>query len=143
MIIRKMTQADIPAVLEVDINSFHKPWKSESFMEELCKDYSDYFVIEEQGDIVGYAGIWSIYETAELMRIAVMTENRGKGYAKALMEKLVATARERGCERMVLEVRKSNSSAQMLYKRFGFCELTERKGYYDGEDAVIMEAKIG
>ena len=43
---------------------------------------------------------------------------------------------------MMLEVRKSNIPAQKLYKKFGFNEISIRKGYYNGEDAVIMEAKF-
>lgn len=143
MIIREMTEADISAVMDVDMLAFTKPWKEESFLEELGKDYSDYFVLEESGVIAGYGGIWSIYETAELMRIAVAPNYRGKGYGDALAIKLLESAKARGCERMMLEVRESNSSARGLYKKHGFKEHTIRKGYYDGEDAVIMEAEIG
>ena len=76
------------------------------------------------------------------MRIAVIPEFRGQGVAKEIMKAMIDCASSRGCERMMLEVRQSNVSAQELYKRFGFCEISVRKGYYDGEDAVIMEAKF-
>lgn len=140
MNIRKMVLEDIPKVLAVDEKSFHKPWSDGMFADEIKKEYADYFVAEEKEEIIGYGGIWSIYETAELMRIAVIPELRGQGIAKAIMTEMTERAKSRGCERMMLEVRKSNTSAQGLYKKYGFCEISIRKGYYDGEDAVIMEA---
>lgn len=74
------------------------------------------------------------------MRIAVEPAYRGKGIAKEMIERMTACAKEHGCGRMMLEVRESNTSARELYKHCGFCEIHIRKGYYDGEDAVIMEA---
>ncbi len=140
MNIRKMVLEDIPKVLVADARSFTKTWNEGMFTDEIKKDYADYFVAEENGEVAGYGGIWSIYETAELMRIAVIPEFRGRGIAKEIMVAMTECARSRGCERMMLEVRKSNVPAQELYKKFGFCEISIRKGYYDGEDAVIMEA---
>ena len=41
---------------------------------------------------------------------------------------------------MTLEVRKSNDTAQALYKKYGFREIGVRKGYYSDnrEDAIVM-----
>jgi ribosomal-protein-alanine N-acetyltransferase len=51
-------------------------------------------------------------------------------------------ARERGAQRIFLEVRPSNLAAKALYCRFGFRELAVRPGYYpalDGrEDALVL-----
>lgn len=48
-------------------------------------------------------------------------------------------------ERMTLEVRASNTSAQRLYERLGFVTAGVRKGYYSDnrEDALIMWLDIG
>ncbi len=143
MTVRKMTIEDISGAVAVDEAAFSKPWSEKSFIEEIEKDYSYYFVSEENNQITGYAGIWCIYETAELIRIAVTPKFQGRGIAKSLMEKILSTAKECGCERMMLEVRKSNISARGLYEKFGFSQISIRRGYYDGEDAVIMEKQLG
>ena len=43
---------------------------------------------------------------------------------------------------MMLEVRPSNVAARQLYARFGFSEITIRRGYYPlghgREDAILM-----
>ena len=142
MIVREMTYNDIASVADVDRAAFSDAWKDDSFADELKKDYSHYFVAETDGEILGYAGIWCIYETAELIRIATSPNHQKKGVAKELMQAILECAKNCGCERMMLEVRKSNIPAQKLYKKFGFNEISIRKGYYNGEDAVIMEAKF-
>lgn len=142
MIVREMTYNDIASVADVDKKAFPDAWKTESFVDEFKKDYSHYFVAETDGEILGYAGIWCIYETAELIRIATTPSHQKKGIAKELMKAILDCAKTCECERMMLEVRKSNTPAQELYKKFGFGEISVRKGYYSGEDAVIMEAKF-
>src|SRR5438046_1451630 len=49
-------------------------------------------------------------------------------------------SRFRGARWMTLEVRKSNATAQTLYKKYGFREIGTRKGYYSDnrEDAIVM-----
>ena len=142
MIVREMTYNDIASVADVDRAAFSDAWKDDSFADELKKDYSHYFVAETDGEIMSYAGIWCIYETAELIRIATSPNHQKKGVAKELMQAILECAKNCGCERMMLEVRKSNIPAQKLYMKFGFNEISIRKGYYNGEDAVIMEAKF-
>ena len=139
MIIRKMTGTDIKSVIALDSKVFIKPWSEQMFLDEIKKHYAYYFVCENDGEIVGYAGIWCVYETAELMRIGVLPEFQGNGIGKRLMREIAECAKANGCERMMLEVRKSNDKAQKLYEKDGFTEINVRKGYYDGEDAVIME----
>ena len=97
-----MVLEDIPGVLAADEKSFTKAWNEGMFVDEIKKEYADYFVAEEKGEIAGYGGIWSIYETAELMRIAVAPEFRGKGIAKKIMEAMTECAISRGWERMML-----------------------------------------
>jgi ribosomal-protein-alanine N-acetyltransferase len=53
---------------------------------------------------------------------------------------LIDAALDRGARWMTLEVRRSNSVAQALYKKYGFREIGTRKGYYSDnrEDAIVM-----
>lgn len=137
--IRKMTEADISVVCRLDSKAFSDMWNEQSFIDEINKDYAHYFVCETNGEITGYAGIWCIYETAELIRIAILPEYQGKGIGSKLMTEVIECAKSYGCERMMLEVRHSNIEAKHLYEKYGFTEISVRKGYYNGEDAIIME----
>ena len=142
MTIRQMTSEDISATIALDAMAFNKPWGEQFFRDELGKDYGYYIVAELDGEIVGYGGVWCIYETAELIRIAVNPKLRRRGIADAIMHSLFVHSKDCGCEKMMLEVRKSNTPATGLYIKHNFKEISIRRGYYDGEDAVIMEAEI-
>lgn len=136
-----MTAADIEAVCRIEKNEFPDPWDNASVSEELGKDYSRYLVYDECGAVLGYAGLWCLYETAELVRIAVREKRKGIG--GALMAALIDTAAEAGCERITLEVRADNTPARELYKKYGFKETSARRGYYgNGVDAIIMEKTL-
>ena len=142
MTIRNMTEKDIPKAAAVDAKAFNKPWGSMSFADEIKKDYAHYFVCEDETEIIGYVGIWCLYETAELIRIAVNPSRQQNGVGSILMTEILNCARDCGCERMLLEVHAENTPAQSLYSKFGFSEISVRKGYYDGADARIMEKKL-
>ena len=80
----------------------------------------------------------------ELENIVVDPGKRRRGFAKQLLEVLVATARSTNSESVFLEVRESNLAARSLYERAGF-ELTgHRKSYYANpqEDAVLYRLRL-
>ena len=61
----------------------------------------------------------------------------------ALTAAVIDAAKEAGCERIMLEVRADNIPARGLYKKYGFEEISIRRGYYgSGVDAVIMEKML-
>ena len=142
MNIRLMTLHDITEAAAIDKAAFAKPWSEKEFEDELDKDYSRYVILEDNGKAVGYGGIWCIYETAELIRIAVHPDVQRKGFADAIMKNILSCAAECGCEHILLEVRTSNTAAKGLYTKHCFRQIDLRPGYYDGEDAAIMERKL-
>lgn len=139
--IHRMTQNNLDAIMVIENLSFHIPWSRNAFIEELTQNHRAYYIVAcVDGGVVGYAGMWQVFDEGHITNIAVHPEFRRNGVGSALMEGLVAAAREQGISRMTLEVRKSNITAQNLYSRFGFREGGLRKGYYadNHEDALIM-----
>jgi len=88
--------------------------------------------------------IWQIAsDECELLSIAVNADDRGKGYAKALMEHSHKEFAKQGFKNFFLEVRESNIAAISLYKKLGYEKIAERKKYYaDGECAVVMTTSL-
>lgn len=62
----------------------------------------------------------SRYRHRVSMGIALYQKYTGMGIGKAMIEKLVAVAREKGIEQMELEVVADNKRAISLYKKMGF-----------------------
>ncbi len=141
MQIRKMEQADIKAVMGVDQKSFSSPWNEEIFTHEVNEnDYAHYFIVETKEKIIGYAGLWIVYEDAQITNIALLEEYRGFKIGEKLFGYVLQYAIQQGAERLSLEVRMSNIVAQNLYHKFGLVPGGIRKKYYtdDNEDALVM-----
>lgn len=142
MIIRAMTPNDVPAAAKLERAAFPDPWSEAELRAELEKDFSLAEVKDDGGEIIGYAVSWLVRETAELVRIAAAPRRRREGHAESLLCSALKKARGAGCERVTLEVREGNAAAMGLYGKLGFERIALRRGYYGGEDAVIMERKL-
>ena len=90
--------------------------------------------------IVGFAGMWTVFDEAHITTIGVEPEHRGHGLGELLLVALADEAVRRGAEWLTLEVRVSNEPAQGLYHKYGFSVQGVRKRYYsdNNEDAYIM-----
>jgi ribosomal-protein-alanine acetyltransferase len=88
--------------------------------------------------------IWQIAgDECELLSIAVEAAERGKGFAKMLMEHCQEKLAAAGIKKFFLEVREGNAVAISLYKKFGYEKIAERKEYYrNKETAIIMQLNL-
>jgi ribosomal-protein-alanine N-acetyltransferase len=145
LIFRTMTPADVPVITQIEHEAFTCPWTQEAFMNELSNNhFARYMVMEYDGDVIGYGGMWTIMDEAHVTNIAVRAGYRGQGLGEKLMTELQRTAVFFGAARMTLEVRVSNEIAQRLYRKLGFEPAGIRPGYYSDnqEDALIMWAEL-
>jgi len=90
--------------------------------------------------IVGFAGMWHMFDEAHITTIGVEPEQRGKGLGELMLVVLIDEAIRRGASWLTLEVRVSNEAAQALYLKYGFTVHGTRKRYYsdNNEDAYVM-----
>lgn len=131
----------IDSVLAIDRLSFATPWSRESFFHEIDKNkFAKYIAVVKCDRIIGYGGMWIILDEAHITNIAVHPEYRGIGAGNSIIEGLIEICKNERVQSMTLEVRKSNTIAQNLYKKYGFVEEGIRKAYYidNKEDAIIM-----
>lgn len=75
----------------------------------------------------------------ELLLIAVEPANRGTGLGRKLLQYLAQDAKERGADRLFLEMRSSNP-AERLYREFGFVPMGTRRDYYSLRDGTKLDA---
>ncbi|NPA58772.1 MAG: GNAT family N-acetyltransferase [Aquificae bacterium] len=89
--------------------------------------------------VVGFLSGDIVFSEASINLLAVCPSFRRKGIAGALIDSFVSLSREKGAERVVLEVSSKNIPAVNLYRKKGFKEAYLRKKYYrDGSDAIVM-----
>lgn len=139
--IAPMSPADIPVVLEIERRSFPTPWPRDAYVHELENNRTAiYLVARREGIVVGYAGMWVVLDEAHITTIAVDPPQRGQGIGEALLIAMIDRASERGSRWIQLEVRRSNTVAQALYRKYGFRDVGVRRNYYsdNSEDAIVM-----
>ena len=138
--IRVMTRKDIDAVFRIETECFRSPWSRNSLQGEMRNEIAHYHVMEADGKIVGYAGMWVIFEEAHITNIAVSEPYRRQGRAERILVSMMESAVLLGATCMTLEVRENNLAAQHLYAKLGFIRKGFRPKYYTdtGEGAIIL-----
>lgn len=145
--IEPMTEADVGAVLDIDLGAFHaggaadpRAVREQQLREELARTWARVRVARDPaGAVLGYVLFWHVTDEIHLLNVAVEPASRRRGVGRALVEHLVEYAHAHAAERVLLEVRASNEPAIRLYDRLGFVRFNVRARYYaDGEDAVEM-----
>ena len=136
--LRRMREADLDVVTELEAQAYSQPWNAHVFAEELSQPSRTYVVIEDETAVLGYAGLMVVGAEAHVTTVVVHPGRRDDRLGTRLMLALAAEAIEQGAKSMTLEVRASNEPAQRLYRRFGMAPVGMRKKYYQDEDAMIM-----
>jgi ribosomal-protein-alanine N-acetyltransferase len=138
---------DVEQVHLLETDLFADPWSAAAFWSELAQvPASRYYVVAEQdGRVVGYAGLLVSGYQADVQTVAVARERQGSGLGGVLLQDLLDEARRRGVGEVLLEVRAENAAAQALYARFGFERVGVRRGYYQpgGTDALVLRLRLG
>lgn len=137
-------QSHIDSVTELEKDCFTIPWTEEMLVAELKSNLAHYFVAEDDGEIIGYAGMWKILDEGHITNIAVSPKYRRKGVGQMLLDRLMDFSNEFKLSKLMLEVRKSNDAARLLYSKNGFVKVGVRKKYYadNDEDAILMNLTL-
>ena len=141
VIIKETTTDHIDDIMLVEKLCFTIPWSKNAFIQELKNNkFSKYISAIVDNRVVGYAGMWIIFDEGHITNIAVHPEYRKTGIGTMLLGKLIEISKKNAIEKLTLEVRESNMAAKTLYTKYGFKAEGIRKSYYadNGEDAIIM-----
>jgi ribosomal-protein-alanine N-acetyltransferase len=135
---RRLTYADLPAVLSIERRSFPAPWSLAMFVLEVSKPSGVCLAAIAGDELVGYLVCSRYADVFHLMNVAVDPDLRRLGVAARMVERMLDEAGRD--ERYTLEVRVSNHAAIAMYEKLGFRRAGRRRRYYsdNGEDAMIM-----
>lgn len=143
--IRRMKEADIPAVLLVEKGSYEFPWSAGNFHDSIHSGYSAW-VYEVGGEVIGHLVMMTVLDEAHLLNVTISPAWRRQGLGREFMEHAMDSARKLQAKTLYLEVRPSNPPAIKLYETLGFETFALRKGYYPAqqgrEDALVMRALL-
>ena len=148
MRIRRAEPADVDAIADLEAESFPADAWPAGYLREGVEGLLHGAVLHvavdaddgPDGAVVGHAITSIVFEIAELQRISVTPQWRRRGVAAALLAAVRDEAIRQGAERLLLEVRETNTGALAFYERAGFVEIDRRPCYYrDGATAIILQ----
>ena len=77
-----MTLSDLDEIKDFLATKFDNLWNYEIFKEELANTNSEYLVLKNENEIIGYGGIKVILDIADIMDIVIRTDFRGNRIIK-------------------------------------------------------------
>ena len=150
ILLRKATYDDKDQVAKVLLDFYNMNDVDEaiqSFNNELDKDFH-YIAAEEDGKIIGLV-TWLMHGLPkhglfELDRICILSEARGKGVGKKLVDKLIDNASKwydkegEKIRKLYLLTHEDNKNAHSFYEKVGFShETTLKDHYYKNQDERV------
>lgn len=126
--LRAMTRKDIAGVHRIEVLSFRSPWSKLSLMGELKNNVAHYVVAELDGELIGYCGMWVLFDEAHITNIAIAPEHRGRSYGKKMLLGAMKIAEHLGAIAMTLEVRETNTVAKICTLALGSRSRASAKG---------------
>lgn len=141
MILTRFRWWHIDDVLRIEADLFGaEQWSPGMFWNELASGHYYLVALDDDGALIGYAGLAVTPDEAWVQNIAVRRDRHRGGVGRALLEALLAEAARRGVRKTMLEVAVDNPGAQKLYAAYDFEPVGIRRGYYQpsNTDALVM-----
>ncbi len=150
ILLREATYHDKDQIAKVLLDFYNMKDADEaaqSFNNELDKDFH-YIVAEEAGKIIGLV-TWLMHGLPkhglfELDRICILSEARGKGVGRKLVDKLIDNASKwydkkgEKIRKLYLLTHEDNKNAHSFYEKVGFShETTLKDHYYKDQDERV------
>lgn len=140
--IRMLKEKDIPSCLNIynwyiqnSVATFEtEPLTIDAFTDRVNRIRKKYpwIVLEEDGEIKGYAYLDAFYERAAYnwtcdLSIYLDHNQRGKGYGKRLMKSILDLAETDGYHHVVSIVTEGNRASEAMHESFGF----EKQAFFE------------
>ncbi len=144
MTVRPWLFSDIKEILIIEKECFKDAWSMEMLADLFLSNGFYGLVCEDGGKIVGYIAVKYVLDEGEINLVAVKKQSQRKGVATLLLNTAEKELKEKGVNKLFLEVRRSNLNAQALYEKCNYKYIAVREKYYNGlEDALIMSKILG
>ena len=141
--VEKMTISDLKNIKNILQTEFDDFWNYNILKEELECLNSKYIIAKtNDGEIIGFAGIKVLIDTADIMNIVVKKSWRNQGVGNLLLNILISLCKDLNLLSLSLEVNEDNLPAIHLYEKFGFKNIGVRKNYYQDKNGIVMSYKL-
>lgn len=136
--ITTMTEDNLHSIKDNLVIDFDDFWTYNILKQELDNANSTYIVAKDNGQIIGFAGMLTIIDEANIMNIVIKKDKRRFGIGTLLLTELISISKKNKLKSITLEVNEHNIPAINLYKKFKFEQVGIRKKYYNNMDSAIL-----
>lgn len=139
MEIKPVGKEDIKEVFEI-MKVYRRAAYTENFVKDLVYSKRSLCLkLVKNGKILGVIGAREEGKNSLwLYFVVVKKDERGKGYGRALMEKLLEEAKKHGIKRIALDTPEPG-----FFEKFGFRSLAELPKWYEEKNQFVMFKRIG
>ncbi|MGC6767909.1 ribosomal protein S18-alanine N-acetyltransferase [Enterococcus sp. LJL128] len=128
----------------VDSYPHGSPWSAAQFQEDVMRESSHYLLYTDEEQLIGFVSYQQVLDEADITHVVIEKNSQNQGYGKDMLLNTFRIWQENRLQKVFLEVRASNLSAQKVYNKLGFQCIHRRKNYYHHpqEDGLVMELRI-
>lgn len=142
MTIEEISMADVKEIAIMENKYMYAPYSLSVINEMLKNPNCIGFKVVEDGVTAGYISGQMVIDEFNINNVVVKENYRRKGYATALIEKVIERCKAENIKKLYLEVAQSNDAARKLYEKMGFKFSYERKKYYGNQSALVLIKSI-
>ena len=136
--------SDAAAIAALHKASFQRGWGEDEVYRLLVETNVMANRTMSGGTMVGFILSRLAAGEAEILSIVVAPAQRGRGYARPLLDLHLRRLAGLGVRSIFLEVDEHNATARALYRRAGFYDVGQRKSYYQsGASALVLRRDLG
>ena len=95
MLISLMKEEEIPQVAALEQVCFSEPWTEQGLRESFARPEYLFVTATEDGQVVGYAGLYQVLDEGDITNIAVLPSVREKGIGTVLTRALIEAGEQR------------------------------------------------
>ena len=140
--IKHLNKKDVDLCHELDSNTISL-WSKKQWVNEFKKESNEVIGLLHPKLVIGICVSQVILDEAQINYFVVNKKFRKKGFGSYLMTYLIDRYEKLKIKKLILEVSKSNFTAESFYSRFDFSTVGIRKNYYkDGSHALLKEKKL-
>ena len=133
-----MTKDDLLTLKDCLASNFNEFWTFNVLEQEFYGENKIYITAKQDDKIVGFAGLLTIIDEANVMNIVVDKSHKRQGIGTLLLEELIRISKQKNMKSITLEVNENNIPAIKLYEKFNFEKAGIRKKYYNNTDSAIL-----
>lgn len=144
--IQLLKSDSIEQILSIERQVHITPWSAKKLAACFNNHRIQVLGCNYHDELIGYAVLQLIEPEAELQNFAIATHYQHQGFGRYFLIMLFRFCKNSAINKLLLEVRESNSAAINLYLTNGFKKVGIRKKYYQTnsgrESALLMNKQF-